>query len=118
MNPNWPNHYILVGRTPIAVDLLTWADWFEKPDNRKIAKTEINDRCHVSTIFLGLDHNFSDRGDPVLFETLVFGGPLDGEMLRCCTYTEAERLHAETVAQARIACARVDAIKTASGAES
>ena len=27
------------------------------------------------TVFLGLDHDFLDRGDPILWETMVFGGP-------------------------------------------
>ena len=47
----------------------------------------------VSTVFLGVDHNFSDTGDPILFETMVFGDKLDGEMDRCCTYEAALKMH-------------------------
>jgi hypothetical protein len=38
-------------------------------------------RIRVSTVFLGLDHAFRG-GPPVLWETMVFGGVLDGEMDR------------------------------------
>ena len=47
----------------------------------------------VSTAFLGLDHQFADAGPPHLFETLVFGGPFDGEMDRCATWEGAEKMH-------------------------
>jgi hypothetical protein len=113
----FPRYYILVGRLPVAVDLMTWAKWFTNLDRRVIARTEINERCAVSTVFLGLDHNFRGRGDPVLFETMIFGGPLGEQQWRYCTYNDAERGHEEVVAQARIACAQVDAIAAATGAK-
>ena len=43
----------------------------------------------VSTVFLGLDHNYSPFGPPVLWESLVFGGPLDGEMDRYSSRAQA-----------------------------
>jgi hypothetical protein len=46
----------------------------------------------VSTVFLGIDHAW--EGPPLLFETMVFGGPLDEEMERYSTWEEAERGHA------------------------
>jgi hypothetical protein len=123
---DWPVYYILVGRIPIAVDSLTWARAFEDRyktfsqgtfvDPWRIGDTTIDERCHVSTVFLGLDHNFFGRSDPVLFETMIFGGPLDGDQWRYCSYDEAERGHAEAVAQARIAAAQVKAIADAAGA--
>jgi hypothetical protein len=119
----WPKYYVLVGRTPNAAELWTWAKAFENrwtvkraggKDPWLVGHDEL-EGCNVSTIFLGLDHNWSGRGDPVLFETLVFGGPLADEMMRYCTYAEAERGHAEMVTQARIAVARVKAIAEAAG---
>lgn len=113
---NWPRHYILVGRTPMAVDLMTWARAFEnRPEVWRIGADEITASCHVSTVFLGLDHNHRG-GEPILFETMIFGGPLDGEQWRYHSYDQAERGHADAVAQARIACARVKAIAVAAGA--
>jgi hypothetical protein len=79
-------HYILdaLGEPTACNDLMTWAKWFESAD-RHVACTKISEGVEVSTIFLGLDHNFSNKGRPILWETLVFGGPLDGEMYRYAT---------------------------------
>jgi hypothetical protein len=46
----------------------------------------------ISTVFLGLDHNFG-QGPPLLFESMVFGGEDDGEMVRYSTWEEAETGH-------------------------
>lgn len=96
---DWPRHYILVDRIPVAVDVLTWAKWFQTED-RVVAQTEIDDRCHVSTVFLGLDYRFG-AGDPLLFETMIFGGPLNGEMWRYETWAQAEAGHREAIIEAR-----------------
>lgn len=123
----WPSYYVLVGRTPMAVDMMTWAlaledrhkstqrdpyDW--KTDPWKIGHDDIDEKCHVSTVFIGLDHSFGD-GDPVLFETMIFGGALDESQWRYCTYDEAERGHAEAVTQAKIAAAKIKSIADAAG---
>ncbi len=113
----WPQMYILVGHEPMAVDMLTWAKWIEKIDNRKVALTEINNKCEVSTIFLGLDHNWFGDGPPILFETMIFGGPLNREGQRYATWEQAERGHEEWVVQARKACAQVEIIAKNAGAE-
>lgn len=86
-------HYILNGRETVPCDLMTWARWFESNRaNRVVNKTKFGD-TEVSTVFLGLDHRYGD-GPPQIFETLVFGGPMDGDMERCSTYEEAEAMHA------------------------
>jgi hypothetical protein len=64
------DHYILVDRQPVAVDLEAWAHWFETAD-RHVAWTE-HELFTVSTVFLGLDHGFGRKGPPVLFETMAF----------------------------------------------
>ena len=65
-------HYILDGRKLVEVDLLTWSKWFETAgDKRRVARDTINGYL-ISTVFLGLDHNFLDTGKPLLFETMVF----------------------------------------------
>ena len=105
----WPRTYILVGHMPVAVDMMTWAQSLGRNEARVVAQTTINDRCWVSTVFLGLDHNHSRRGgEPILFETMVFGGPLDGEMMRYATWDQAERGHAEMLTEVRKAVAQVD----------
>ena len=66
-------YYILEG-TEIKPtdDLLGWARWFENSDNRRIAATEVGGAM-VSTVFLGIDHGFAQGGEPILFETMIFG---------------------------------------------
>jgi hypothetical protein len=94
------DHYILDGRTPVPTDMMTWAKWFETAD-RTVSKTQIGE-WEVSTVFLGLDHAFGD-GPPLLFETLVFGGPLDSNMVRYSTWDQAEAGHAEMVNRVKAA---------------
>lgn len=51
-----------------------WAKFYNR-NERFIARYE-RDGYLVSTVFLGLDHNFFGKGPPILFETMVFD---DGE---------------------------------------
>ena len=86
-------HYILDGhKTKQCDDLLTWAKWFEKAE-RHVADDTI-DGVRISTVFLGLDHQYG-QGPPLLFETMVFGGPNDQDQLRYSSWDEAEKRHAE-----------------------
>lgn len=91
------NRYILEGRRIIPCpDILQWGMWFEWGD-RRVASDTIGE-SRVSTVFLGLDHSFG-TGKPLLFETMIFGGPLDREQWRCSTWEEAEAQHAEALRQ-------------------
>ena len=63
-------------------DMLTWAVWFEQShEARVVAKTELPSGTTVSTVFLGIDHSL--REEPVLWETMMFGGDYD---LACDRY--------------------------------
>lgn len=88
-------HWILKDKTPVQVGLMEWAEWFEAAD-RVVAKTDI-EGARISTVFLGLDHSFG-HGDPLLFETMIFGGEHDQHQQRCSTYEEAEKMHSDAVA--------------------
>jgi hypothetical protein len=87
--------YILDGKTAVPVSSEEWARWFDR--NERHVKAERFGPVLVSTVFLGLDHNYFDHGPPLLFETMVFGGALDGEQERCSTWEEAEQMHADMV---------------------
>lgn len=92
-------HYILQGRAAVPCDLMTWARWLETArDSRIVARTNISEGVTVSTVFLGLDHQWGAGGPPLIFETMVFGGPNDSLEERCSTYDEAEEQHARVVA--------------------
>ena len=91
--------YILKGKVPTPCeDSIAWAKAFGI-DNRRVASTTIGE-SRVSTVFLGIDHSYGD-GPPLLFETMVFEGPLDQEQDRCSTWEQAEAMHAEMCAKVR-----------------
>ncbi len=96
------DHYRLVGQSVQPVSLGEWATSMEH-ENRRVRLTRIGP-FEVSTVFLGLDHNFSGVGPPVIFETMTFlrgvesGEEIDNEQDgRSCTWTEAEAMHQRAV---------------------
>jgi hypothetical protein len=62
--------------------------------NRRVGDDTVDDQ-RVSTVFLYMDHNWSEDGThtPILFETMIFGGEYDQEMWRYSTYDEAKAGH-------------------------
>jgi len=86
------SNYILQGHKAVPEpDIMAWAKWFESA-NRVVKKTEVANGVEVSTVFLGIDHQFGD-GDPLLFETMIFGGERDGYQDRYSTWDEALKAH-------------------------
>lgn len=51
---------------------LEWANDFENTKDRIIAQETLPDGKFISTVWLGLDHQFG-IGKPLIFETMVFG---------------------------------------------
>jgi hypothetical protein len=96
---------------PVPVkDLFLWAAWFEEDETRIVKQdtvTELGElvspfkSVFVSTVFLGLDHNFMEKGPPILFETMVFGGPFNHTMWRYATWDEAVKGHEQLVKMVR-----------------
>ena len=62
-------HYNKQGK---KIDLLTWAKLLEKKGYKRVAETTLKNGKYISTIWLGLDHNFFIGGPPLMFETMVF----------------------------------------------
>jgi hypothetical protein len=91
--------YILDGHEPVEEpDFLTWARWFETADRH--VRDSFQGDVRVSTVFLGLDHNFGDLfGRPILFETMAFVGHESVAQDRYRTWEEAEAGHARIVAE-------------------
>lgn len=97
---HWDKFWILDEKgNPQSVDLMTWAKWFEKKD--RIVKQEWIGDCWVSTVFLGINHNWSNKGPPILWETMVFTNykHIDQEWtIRCAgSIEQAEAMHEEMV---------------------
>jgi hypothetical protein len=90
-------YYILEAGEPVPVaDMMTWALWFEEASRsmtRHLGDDTIG-AARVSTVFLGLNHAWNESEPPLIFETMVFGGPLDGEQERWSTTDQAINGHA------------------------
>lgn len=104
--------YVLDGREPrLEPDVIEWARWMEQHrygpragdpegmDPWRVGSTHVGESW-ISTVFLGLDHQFGD-GPPMIFETLVFNGALADEQERYSTWDEAERGHEAMVKRVR-----------------
>lgn len=92
--------YLLVGHDVVPCDdVMEWARRLGDSDARRVALDLVGD-VTVSTVFLGIDHSFRN-GPPILFETMVFGGPLDEAMERYSTWDAAEAGHALMVEAVR-----------------
>jgi hypothetical protein len=88
--------YVLIGQTVVPCDdLLEWAMTYETQD-RRVGRWR-RGPVLVSTVFLGLDHNWGD-GPPILFETMIFflGASVDYQE-RCATWDQAEAMHGEAI---------------------
>lgn len=94
-------------------DLTKWAEWFES-SNRVVRRNTTSvtmkrgdqeknvGEITISTVFLGLDHSFTGN-PPLLFETMVFGGPLDQQQERCSTWEGAEMMHEKMMERVKLA---------------
>jgi hypothetical protein len=72
-----------------------WMELFTQP--RRVAYTDLGQQGRVSTVWLGLNHGYpppwGDDTRPLIYETMVFGGPLADEMLRYTTLGQARTGH-------------------------
>jgi hypothetical protein len=94
-----PRWYVLDGTEVRPVEDFRLAAQRFALDQRCVARTILPDGREVSTVFLGLDHNLSGSGPPLLFETAVFTEAGSDIIARSSTWAEAAAQHAETVAQ-------------------
>lgn len=67
--------------------LYRWGRWMGT-HNRHLAQNRVG-KIRVSTVFLGLDHDYTRQGPPVLWETMIFGGNFDDSQWRWHTRQEA-----------------------------
>jgi len=100
-----PRWYVLDGERVVpASSMLEWAAWFEDA-NTRVDYTQITSDCSVSTIFIGFNHRYFSDGPPLVFETMIFGGPNDIEnnQWRYSSWDDAETGHKAAVRIARAA---------------
>lgn len=97
--------YVLLSNHQVARvgSLMAWAEWCAEHDDERIVKqTFQGDDLWVSTVFLGLDHNWGD-GPPLLFETMCFRNDSGEECVRSSTWEEAVAKHDDMVRQVYVA---------------
>ncbi len=80
------------------MELMEWAKAVES-EGRVVAKDNIKGQ-RVSTVWIGIDHRF-DEGPPLIFETMIFGGPHDQYCDRYSSEAAALDGHNRTVAAIR-----------------
>lgn len=86
-----PRYFKLAGILAVPASSGEWPGWFELHEaDRVVAQTDVGD-CFVATEFLGVD--LRGREPPLLWETLVRGGPLHGEGQRYASWDAAEQGH-------------------------
>jgi hypothetical protein len=107
-------------------DVQKWGFWLQNADRivaqtgyREAKSADWRDSVHpgvfVSTVFLGFDHRIWGDGPPDVFETMVFGGPLDQKKERYGSWKAAEAGHQRWVAKAFPALAKISPQGSSSG---
>lgn len=89
-----------------VINLAQWGMLRASDNYHRVAETQVGPYW-VSTVWLGIDHNFTSAGDPpIIFETMVFapnddslGGDLD--CVRYATEAQARQGHDEMVTLVR-----------------
>lgn len=90
-NMGW---YRLDGKTPVKCSLMEQAR--ARGEGWRVGLKVVGD-ISISTVFLGMDHDYTGHGPPLLFETMTFGGGgLEG-MWRCSTWEQAEQMHLDAI---------------------
>ena len=94
-------YYKLSGHYVVPCSMEEMSELFADNNKRKVALTELDD-VDISTVFLCMNHRFSEDGPPIVFETMIFckNGvlpELDQQMWRYCTWDEAEKGHRRVV---------------------
>ena len=85
------------------IPFLDWVMLMEDEEYRRVSYTQITPETFVSTIRLWIDHNFSWKGDPLIFETMVFSGnkAIDWEQRRDSTEQDAMISHFHACSMAK-----------------
>jgi hypothetical protein len=99
-------YFKLEGKTAIPVpydEYLQWIIGDRDHGSRSVRVDEFTsgvESVQVSTVFLmGINHRYLKDADPLLFETMVFGGTMDLAQWRYSTWEQAEAGHQEVLKQ-------------------
>lgn len=84
---------------PVPATIEEMSVWQQRDRDWRVDETHIGP-FRISTVFLGIDHAFG-RGEPLWFETMIFGGNDDGST---ADYQDRYTTWAQAVAGHRKAC--------------
>jgi hypothetical protein len=91
-------YYKLEGHTPVVAEsFIDWCLWMVSADTR-VMVNEIRE-VMVSTRFIGINLDPQQSGEPMIFETLVMGGVLNGKRNHWSTWDMAVQGHLKICAQ-------------------
>jgi hypothetical protein len=94
--------YILTtDNKPVAVSVREASKWIEENPTKKqigfdILEDENSNEISVSTVFLGLDRSWNNKG-LILWETMIFGGINDQYQERYNSYEDALEGHQRAI---------------------
>ena len=83
------------------IPMLVASEYLNDYDYKVVAKDAFvfdGEPVEVSTVWLGLNHNWWPGKPPLIFETMIFGGKYDLESWRYATEEQALAGHAEAMA--------------------
>jgi hypothetical protein len=93
-------------------DIETWAEQYKSlsRSNLRHVSDQTIGNYRISTVWLGIDHNFYNELYPLLFETMVFpkDSYADIYMQRYSTWNEAVESHKKTVEWVKNGCPEND----------
>jgi hypothetical protein len=81
-----------------GIDHHEWSMHFHDLSYKHVRVTAIDDDVEISTVWVGIDQGFGMGGPPLIFETMIFGGDLDGYQWRWPTLEAAEAGHDQAIA--------------------
>lgn len=98
-------YYKLHHRKPVECSQKEYSDQFYPIYKRRVRRKAIG-VYWISTVFLGLDHNYSREGSPILFETMIFSDTFEDSDLdyceRCSTWREALKMHRDAIEHVKL----------------
>ena len=85
-------------------DVVEFARLFENKAYQRLAHAQLANGFQISTVWLGIDHNFGRHKRPVIFETMIFdkfNGRWDRNIIRYCEKGFALRGHRRVIEACR-----------------
>ena len=98
---NFPVFYSIDenGTVKNVPDLRDWKTTLFQGNYRLV--DEISKTVEIATIFTGIDKSLGTNKVPVLFETIIFGGKMDGETYNYTSWADAQKGHAQLLNELR-----------------